>query len=135
MTVDSTYKASALDELAEITGMDAETIKATVARYNELCIKGVDENFGKPAEYMIPVEGDTYYAIKLDPGSCVNFGGLVINEFAEVLDTNNKVIPGLYAAGEVAFTGLFATEYPCCGMAIGSAILYGRTAAQTALSK
>ena len=69
MTVDSTYKASALDELAEITGMDAETIKASVARYNELCIKGVDEDFGKPAEYIIPVEGDTYYAIKLDPGS------------------------------------------------------------------
>lgn len=135
MTVDSTYKASTLDELAEITGMDAETIKTTVARYNELCSKGVDEDFGKPAEYMIPIEGDTYYAIKLEPGSCVNFGGLVINENAEVLDTNNQVIPGLYAAGEVAFTGLFATEYPCCGMAIGSAIFYGRTAAQTALSK
>lgn len=135
MTVDSTYRASTLDELAEITGMDTETIKATVARYNELCSKGVDEDFGKPAEYMIPIEGDTYYAIKLEPGSCVNFGGLVINENAEVLDTNNQVIPGLYAAGEVAFTGLFATEYPCCGMAIGSAIFYGRTAAQTALSK
>lgn len=135
MTVDSTYKASTLDELAEITGMDAETIKTTVARYNELCSKGVDEDFGKLAEYMIPIEGDTYYAIKLEPGSCVNFGGLVINENAEVLDTNNQVIPGLYAAGEVAFTGLFATEYPCCGMAIGSAIFYGRTAAQTALSK
>lgn len=135
MTVDSTFKASTLDELASLTGMDPETIKATVARYNELCEKGVDEDFGKPAEYMIPVEGDMYYAMKLEPGSCVNFGGLVINENAEVLDNNNNVIPGLYAAGEVAFTGLFATEYPCCGMAIGSAIFYGRTAAQTALSK
>jgi len=37
-------------------------------------------------------------------------------------------------AGAVAFTGLFDAEYPCCGMVIGSAVYYGRVAAQTALA-
>ena len=29
-------------------------------------------------------------------------GGVVANEKAEILNTDNEVIPGLYAAGEVA---------------------------------
>lgn len=82
---------------------------------------------------MIPVEGDTYYAFRMNPGSSVTFGGLQIDTGAHVLDVNDQPIPGLYAAGEVAFTGLFDAEYPCCGMAIGSAIFYGRTAAQNAV--
>ena len=112
--------------------MDPTVLKATVDRYNELCAKGEDEDFGKPAEYMVPVEGDTYYAIAMNPGSSVTFGGLSINEESQVLDTEDKPIKGLYAAGEVAFTGLFGTEYPCCGMAIGSAVYFGRIAGTNA---
>ena len=41
---------------------------------------------------------------------------------------------GLSAAGEVAFTGLFDSEYPCCGMAIGSAAYYERVAAANAVA-
>ena len=114
--------------------MDAAALQATVERYNELCAKGSDDDFGKPAGYMIPVEGDTYYAFRMTPGSSVTFGGLQIDTGAHVLDTNDQPIPGLYAAGEVAFTGLFDAEYPCCGMAIGSAIYYGRVAAANAVA-
>jgi flavocytochrome c len=128
MTLDSTPHASSIEELATLIGMDADTLAATVARYNELCELGVDEDFEKPAEYMIPVEGETYYAIAMTPTSSLTFGGLDTTLQSEVLDTNDQIIPGLYAAGEVAFTGLFADEYPCCGMAIGSAVYFGRIA-------
>lgn len=128
MTLSSTVSASSVEELAGLLGMAPETLSATVERYNELCAAGVDEDFGKPAEYMIPVEGDAYYAIAMNPTSSVTFGGLDITLQSEVLDTQDQVIPGLYAAGEVAFTGLFADEYPCCGMAIGSAVYFGRIA-------
>ena len=132
MTLDSTVKAASVEELAEALSMDPATLQATVDRYNELCAAGKDEDFGKPAEYMIPVEGDTYYAISMNPTTSVTFGGLSINGDSEVLDTNDQPIPGLYAAGEVAFTGLFGTEYPCCGMAIGSGVYFGRIAGTNA---
>lgn len=134
-TLNYSYKASSLDELAELAGLDAESLKATVARYNELCTNGNDEDFGKPAEYMIPVEGDTYYAFPMYPSTSVTFGGLQLNSKAQVLDTNDQPISGLYAAGEVAFGGLFSDEYPCCGMAIGSAVYFGRTAVETILGE
>ena len=76
---------------------------------------------------MNALEG-TIYAIEMKPVVTVTYGGLVTDVEAQVLDTNNTPIKGLYAAGEVAFTGLFGTEYPCCGMAIGSAVRFGRIA-------
>lgn len=135
MSLDSTIKASSVEELAEQLSMDPEVLKATVDRYNELCANGEDEDFGKPAEYMIPVEGDTYFAIPMSPNSAATFGGLCINENSQVLDTNDQPIKGLYAAGEVAFSGLFGTEYPCCGMAIGSAVYFGRIAGTNAAAE
>ena len=133
VTMEHVPHAATIGELAEKIGVDKAALEATVARYNELCAKGVDEDFGKPAQYMIPVEGDEYYAFRMTPGTSVTFGGLEIDVNARVLDTNNQPIPGLYAAGEVAFTGLFDAEYPCCGMAIGSAVYYGRIAAESAV--
>ena len=133
VTMEHVPHAATIGELAEKIGVDKAALEATVARYNELCAKGVDEDFGKPAHYMIPVEGDEYYAFRMTPGTSVTFGGLEIDVNARVLDTNNQPIPGLYAAGEVAFTGLFDAEYPCCGMAIGSAVYYGRIAAESAV--
>ena len=134
VTMENVPHAATIAELAEQIGMDASALEATVTRYNELCEKGEDEDFGKPAEYMIPVEGETYYAFYMTPGSSVTFGGLQIDTDAHVLDANDQPISGLYAAGEVAFTGLFDAEYPCCGMAIGSAVYYGRVAAANAVA-
>lgn len=134
VTLENVPHAATIEELADLIGVDGGALASTVARYNELCAKGTDDDFGKPAEYMIPVEGEMYYAFRMTPGSSVTFGGLEIDTDAHVLDTNDTPIPGLYAAGEVAFTGLFDAEYPCCGMAIGSAIYYGRVAAANAIA-
>ena len=51
-----------------------------------------------------------------------------------MLNENDEAIPGLYAAGEVAFTGLIGDDYPSCGMAIAAANFYGRKAAESALA-
>ena len=106
MTLDSTLKAAAAEELAGLMGVDGEAFAAQVARYNELCSKGVDEDFNKPAEYMVPLEGELY-AIELSPSITVTFGGLVTDLGSHVLDENNEAIPGLYAAGEVAFLPVY----------------------------
>ncbi len=132
MSLDSTVSADSIEELAEKIGVDAAALKATVDRYNELCAKGNDEDFGKPADKMVPVEGDKYFALKLNPAVTVTYSGLVTDVESHVLDAENAPIKGLYAAGETAFPGLFGTEYPGCGMAISSSAYYGRIAGTNA---
>ena len=76
---------------------------------------------------MQKIDGKVY-AIPLSRSYTVTFDGLVTDLDSHVLDENNKPIQGLYAAGEVAFTGLFGDEYPSCGLAIGASVRYGRIA-------
>ena len=44
-----------LENLAEQTGIDKETLLETVQWYNELCDKGHDDDFAKDPAYMRPV--------------------------------------------------------------------------------
>ena len=134
MTLDSTLSAETVEELAEKMGADPETLAATVTRYNELCDKGVDEDFGKPSEYLTKLEGP-YYAIQMNPVLTVTFGGINTDTASHVLDKEGNVISGLYAAGETAFVGIFGSEYPSCGVAIGSSVHYGRLAGQNAANE
>lgn len=132
MSLDSTACADSIEELAKIIEVDPATLKSTVDRYNELCDKGIDEDFGKPSDKMYPIKGEKYYAIKLSPSATVTFSGIVTDLESRVLDSNNSPIKGLYAAGETAFPGLFGTEYPGCGVAISSGSYYGRVAGENA---
>ena len=135
LTLDSTPSAATVEELAALIEVDPAALTATVERYNELCAKGEDEDFGKPADKMIPVEGDKIYALKLNPAVTVTFSGIVTDVNSRVLNADNQPIQGLYAAGETAFPGLFGTEYPGCGMAISSGVYYGRVAGANALAE
>ena len=134
MTLEQQLQSDSIEGLAELMEVDADALKAEIDHYNELCANKNDTDFGKPSDYLYPIEGDTYYALRLNPSVTVTFGGLVTDENAQVLDTQDQPIKGLYAAGEVAFTGLFGDEYPCCGMAIGSAVYFGRVAGKLAAS-
>ncbi len=127
ISMEDTLSADTPEELAKLMGVDPSTFADTVARYNELCDKGTDDDFGKPAEYMQKLEGKLY-AIQLNPSYTVTFGGLVTDIDSHVLDANNQPIDGLYAAGETAFTGMFGDEYPSCGVAIGSSVRFGKMA-------
>lgn len=133
LTLEATPKAETAEELAKLIGVDPTTLAETVSNYNAMCAAGEDTEFNKPSEYMIPVEG-TLYAIEMNPSFTVTFGGLVTTTNSEVLDTDGNIIDGLYAAGEVANTGLFGDEYPSCGLAIGSGVRFGRIAGQQAVA-
>lgn len=124
------FWAESVEELAGKIKADPEVLKATVARYNELCDKGHDDDFNKPASRLYPVKGPKYYALKLVPCLSCTFGGLDANMDSEVLDNDGKVIPGLYATGECASAGMYGREYPTCGTSIGYSLLYGRVAAR-----
>ncbi len=123
------FFADSVEELAEKMGVEYETLKATLDRYNELADKGHDDDFGKPAEFLFPVKGPRYAAFYYTPCITVTFGGLDTDLCARVLDKDGRPIPGLYAAGETAPTGIYGTIYPGCGTSIGTAVLWGRVAA------
>jgi fumarate reductase flavoprotein subunit len=61
------------------------------------------------------------------------FGGPLINVRAQVINTEDKIIPGLYAAGNAA-GGLFHGDY-IVGSQLGAAIVFGRIAAADACAR
>ncbi|SDF18406.1 FAD-dependent oxidoreductase [Sporomusa acidovorans] len=104
-------KADTIEQLAELTNLPAEPLKKTIARYNELAKKGVDEDFGKPSLFMTTIEKPPFYAANIGTSMLVTLGGLQINDNMQVLDTEKNVIPGLYAAGNNSGC-FYGADYP-----------------------
>lgn len=127
MATDAGVQADTIEELAEKMGVPVEEFCATIERYNELAKKGVDEDFGKRADRMFAIENPPFYGYKLtDTVLLVCMGGLETTVDFEVLDTNDDVIPGLYAVGN-AQGGRFLVDYPlpCPGISHGMAMTHG----------
>jgi fumarate reductase flavoprotein subunit len=88
-----------LEELADKLGVDRKTLVATVKRYNELCAKGHDDDYYKPAKYMLPVEKGPFYALNYFLAMDGAVGGLAVNENMQVMG-NDGPVKGLYATGD-----------------------------------
>lgn len=127
--------ANTIDELAQKMNVPVDTFKATVARYNELAKKGVDEDFGKRAECLTTIEKAPFYAANLGTSLLVTLGGLQINDKLQVLDTEKNIIPGLYAAGNVSGS-YYANDYPNIlpGNSHGRAFTFGYLAGKNIVS-
>ena len=106
------YKASSLEELAKKMKVDATVLAATVTRYNELCKAGRDDDFGKDPKYLDPIDDGTYYAVKEYDLTRGEYGGIVTNEKAQVVDKEGQPIKGLYAAGLISSGELLGDFYP-----------------------
>ncbi|MBR2527844.1 MAG: flavocytochrome c [Blautia sp.] len=96
-----TVKGDTVEELAEKIGVDAEVLQATIDKYNEGMESGSDE-FGKATSAESVIKVAPYYASLRTPTVHHTMGGVKINSEAQVLDEDGNVIPGFYAAGEVA---------------------------------
>jgi succinate dehydrogenase/fumarate reductase flavoprotein subunit len=95
-------KADTLDSLAQKLGLPAVALKATVDRYNRFCKTGKDEDFGKRRGLLLPVDRPPFYGeISRSPWLLNISGGLRTNINMQVLDKNDRVIPGLYAVGTI----------------------------------
>ncbi|WP_294520355.1 FAD-dependent oxidoreductase [uncultured Pseudoflavonifractor sp.] len=126
------YKADTIAELAEKMGFDPDVLEATVEQYNSYCASGVDEEFGKDAQYLDAVEGGPYYGIVGSSYCYSTCGGLDINTNFQVLKTDGETpIGGLYAVGTDSMGVLFteAKAYVTYGGAAqGWAFTSGRLA-------
>ncbi len=96
-------KADTLEELAEQLGMPADTLKATVETYNRAVAGEIEDPVAaEPGPRPFDSEGP-YYAAQVESGVHMTKGGVVANEYAQVLYDNGEVVPNLYAAGEVTW--------------------------------
>lgn len=123
------FQADTLDELAKKAGLDAEGLKKTVTRYNELVAKGNDDDFGKRPEIMWPVSEPPFFAGQLVSTLLAASGGLRQDTACHILDEENKPIDGLYVCG-AAGGEYFSNDYPtiCPGTNHGRCLTFGRIA-------
>lgn len=119
-------RADTIEELAEKLNLPVDTFVATVARYNELCEKGVDEDFGKESYRMLPLKTAPFFGCRQGASLLTTLDGLRINTKMQVLDKNGDAIEGLYAAGDCS-GGFFAHNYPeyIVGVAVGRTLTEG----------
>ena len=135
-------KASTLEELAGVAGIDAAGLKATVARFNDFVRKGHDDDFNRgdntydnwcfwgdqsfqPPHCTLGVlDQAPYYAAKMEAGALGTCGGPKTNGNAQVVDWASNPIPGLYAAGN-AMAAVMAYAYPGAGGTLGPGMTFG----------
>ena len=118
-------EAPTLDELAKKTGMNAENLKKAIADYNAVVSGKAKDKLGfvannKDDKQM--TEGP-WYACRKVPTVHHTMGGIKINVKSQVINTKGKVIPGLYAVGEV--TGGIHGSNRLGGNAIADIMTFG----------
>jgi fumarate reductase flavoprotein subunit len=145
--------SSKWDDIAGWIGADPKVLKATVEAYNASCKQGSEakqESQGgmppqgaqgggaalpmMPAQEAQPTEqliNPPYYAVKCTPLMIDTYGPVRINERMEILDKQDKPIPGFYAGGAVCGQ-IQGHEYNFHGSALGFAVTSGLIASENA---
>ncbi|MDR3315308.1 MAG: FAD-dependent oxidoreductase [Coriobacteriales bacterium] len=120
------WEANSLEELAELIHVPADTLKATIDRYNTLCDAKSDIDFFKEDTFLTPIKTPPFYATKVGPAVLAIPAGLKCNEDFAVLDTDGNPIEGLYVSGNMVGSCI-AVDYPInvAGNSHGRCITYG----------
>jgi tricarballylate dehydrogenase len=134
-------KADTISELAEKLNIEASALSRTIEAYNAAVQPGAFNPAIKDGKHTVGIHPPkSNWAKKLDTppflgykvtcGITFTYGGLKTNSKAQVVNKDNKVIPGLYAAGEIV-GGQFYHNYPGGSCLIAGAV-FGRLAGSDA---
>ena len=128
-------KAETIEELADGLGLPVESFAGTVVRYNELCAKGVDEDFGKEAYRLAPLAKTPFYGMRIAGVLLSTLDGIQIDANTNALDEDGNPIEGLFVAG-CDSGSYFAGTYPNLipGACMGRNMTLARHAVSCALS-
>ena len=143
--------ASTVAELEQKLSLPAGSLSQTLGEFNRAVAAGVDAEFGRGSfaydlvyadadfsgsksagpETLGTVERGPFYAVQLVPSTLGTKGGVVRSANSEVLDANGRVIPGLYAAGNVS-ASLSGEAYFGPGATLAEAMIFAYQAANSA---
>ncbi|WP_232475946.1 FAD-binding protein [Flavisphingomonas formosensis] len=126
--------APTLADLAETIGVPGDALAETVARFNGHADQGEDPEFERGVEAfdrlftndrppLAPIVKAPFHAAAFGLSDLGTKGGLKTDEKARVLDTEGRVIHGLYAAGN-SMAAVSGTAYPGGGNPIGSSMVF-----------
>ena len=120
-----------VDELAKAMDVDAANLQASIDAYNAV-VGGAEDEFGFVADNTADAEmvDGPWYACRKVPTVHHTMGGIHVNVESEAVSADGKVIPGLYAAGEV--TGGIHGSNRLGGNAIADCMTFGRNAGTNA---
>lgn len=94
-------RADTLEGLAIALGLESDAVMTSVTRWNEMCMSGPDEDFGRPAGTMTPIRTPPFYVAPVWATLSNTQGGPVHDAACRIIDVYGKPIPRLYAAGEL----------------------------------
>lgn len=123
------YKADTLEEIAKYFNINAENLVKTMDNYNKYMTEGVDPEFGRTTS-MVPMTKGPWFILKGVVSVHHTMGGVMIDTDAHVINTDGKIIEGLYAAGEV--TGSVHGNNRVGTCAITDITVFGRIAGTNA---
>ena len=113
-------EGATLEELAEKLSINAEGLKASVEQYNADAAAGAENaQIAAVPKRALDAEGP-YYGVRVEAANHMTKGGVVCNENAQVLNADDTVVPGLYAAGEVTWQAGGYSESVCFGKGAGA---------------
>ncbi len=137
------FAAPTLAELVgKLEGLDTEKCLATIAAYNNAIRDDIPFDPGRKdgrraaglavprSNWALAIAEPPFEAWAVTCGITFTFGGVRIDTTGRVLNSDGAVIPGLFAAGEMA-GGLFYFNYPG-GAGLMSAAVFGRVAGEGA---
>ncbi len=130
-----TWRADTLEELSDKLGIeDKDAFLASVKRYNELCEKGEDDDFGKDAKWMNAIKTAPFYGIRKHVRVSALCSGVYINANGQTLDANKNPIEGLYCVGNLGGQFYGGADYPfhATGLSLGRCYTFGRLAGKHA---
>ncbi|HXG41847.1 MAG TPA: FAD-dependent tricarballylate dehydrogenase TcuA [Dehalococcoidia bacterium] len=134
-------QADTLAELADRLGIDREGLLRTVSRFNAAVQEGefnpaIRDGKGTrgieppKSNWALPLDTPPFVGYAVTCGITFTYGGLRIDARGRVLDSYDRPIPGLYAAGELV-GGLFYHNYPG-GSGLTAGAVFGRIAGREA---
>jgi 3-oxosteroid 1-dehydrogenase len=141
---DWVLQADSLAQLAQVVGIDEAGLLEQVERFNTNAAEGKDPDFHRgetsydryrgdknhqPHRNLGPLGAGPYCAVELQFGCIGTKGGPVVDQNGQVLDAEERPLPGLYACGNVA-ASVFGPGYPGAGATLASGMVMAHVIGQ-----
>jgi fumarate reductase flavoprotein subunit len=98
----SMFQADTLEELADKIGVNKKNFLKTIKKYNEDCANGVDTEFFKDKDNLVPINKPPYYAHLGTIATDGAFGGILVNPEIQAYKAGGGLVEGLYVTGDFA---------------------------------